>query len=230
MNSATGVQPRSHAGWAPAPGAALEQDLLCHDQHLDHRFASACRSPRTGPGTALHAFGNKSTRSKIADPLCEPRGADHRASPFHGGGDVQDAPSQKQNIFSGALAQRLLNWCYRIDNNMAEIREVTAVPVHPHRQTPPTKSLGLSQATYRPFLRQILEEVFHPERLECPDIEHMSGGLTDLLKTGFSMFMKVSRPHPSDNPLLVLFLVGGVTPSELRLIKEIVTTHKPGTQ
>ncbi|XP_042339210.1 sec1 family domain-containing protein 2 [Plectropomus leopardus] len=93
-----------------------------------------------------------------------------------------------------------------------------------------TASDGVHQATYRPFLRQILEEVFHPDRLECPDIEHMSGGLTDLLKTGFSMFMKVSRPHPSDNPLLFLFLVGGVTPSELRLIKEVVTTHKPGTQ
>lgn len=93
-----------------------------------------------------------------------------------------------------------------------------------------TASDGVHQATYRPFLRQILEEVFHPDRHECPDIEHMSGGLTDLLKTGFSMFMKVSRPHPSDNPLLFLFLVGGVTPSELRLIKEIVTTHKPGTQ
>ncbi|XP_028260262.1 sec1 family domain-containing protein 2 isoform X2 [Parambassis ranga] len=93
-----------------------------------------------------------------------------------------------------------------------------------------TASDGVHQATYRPFLRQILEEVFHPDHLECPDIEHMSGGLTDLLKTGFSMFMKVSRPHPSDNPLLFLFLVGGVTPSELRLIKEMVTTHKPGTQ
>uniref|UniRef100_A0AAQ5XMV6 Sec1 family domain containing 2 n=1 Tax=Amphiprion ocellaris TaxID=80972 RepID=A0AAQ5XMV6_AMPOC len=54
-----------------------------------------------------------------------------------------------------------------------------------------TASDGVHQATYRPFLRQILEEVFHPDRLECPDIEHMSGGLTDLLKTGFSMFMKV---------------------------------------
>lgn len=53
------------------------------------------------------------------------------------------------------------------------------------------------QATYRPFLRQILEEVFHPDRLECPDIEHMSGGLTDLLKTGFSMFMKVRHRSPS---------------------------------
>ncbi|KAK2835872.1 hypothetical protein Q5P01_016356 [Channa striata] len=93
-----------------------------------------------------------------------------------------------------------------------------------------TASDGVHQATYRPFLRQILEEVFHPDRHESPDIEHMSGGLTDLLKTGFSMFMKVSRPHPSDNPLILLFLVGGVTPSELRLIKDTVTAHKPGMQ
>ncbi|KAM6963218.1 sec1 family domain-containing protein 2 [Aplochiton taeniatus] len=89
---------------------------------------------------------------------------------------------------------------------------------------------GVHQARYRPFLKQVLEEVFDPDRAECPDIEHMSGGLTDLLKTGFSMFMKVSRPHPGDHPLLFLFLVGGVTPSELRLIREVVAAHKPGTQ
>ncbi|XP_030627542.1 sec1 family domain-containing protein 2 [Chanos chanos] len=89
---------------------------------------------------------------------------------------------------------------------------------------------GVHQATYCPFLKQVLEEIFRPDRLECPDIEHTSAGLTDLLKTGFSMFMKVSRPHPSDHPLLFLFVVGGVTPSELRLIREVVTTHKAGTQ
>uniref|UniRef100_A0A3B4BYB6 Sec1 family domain containing 2 n=1 Tax=Pygocentrus nattereri TaxID=42514 RepID=A0A3B4BYB6_PYGNA len=50
---------------------------------------------------------------------------------------------------------------------------------------------GVHQATYRPFLKQVLEEIFNPNRPECPDIEHTSGGLTDLLKTGFSMFMKV---------------------------------------
>uniref|UniRef100_A0A4W5Q2B2 Sec1 family domain containing 2 n=1 Tax=Hucho hucho TaxID=62062 RepID=A0A4W5Q2B2_9TELE len=88
----------------------------------------------------------------------------------------------------------------------------------------------LLQAMYRPFLRQVLEEIFHPDRPESPDIEHMSGSLTDMLKTGFSMFMKVSRPHPSDHALLFLFLVGGVTPSELRLIREVVSAHKPGTQ
>ncbi|CAN9501002.1 unnamed protein product [Ophioblennius macclurei] len=89
---------------------------------------------------------------------------------------------------------------------------------------------GVHQATYRPLLKQILDEIFHPDRRECPDMEHMSGGLTDLLKTGFSMFMKVNRPHPADNPLLILFVVGGVTPSELRLIKETVAAHKQGPQ
>ncbi|XP_064190030.1 sec1 family domain-containing protein 2 isoform X1 [Anguilla rostrata] len=89
---------------------------------------------------------------------------------------------------------------------------------------------GVHQATYRPLLKLVLEEIFHPDRRDCPDIEHMSAGLTDLLKTGFSMFMKVSRPHPSDHAPLLLFLVGGVTPSELRLVRETVSAHKPSTQ
>ncbi|XP_017311734.1 sec1 family domain-containing protein 2 [Ictalurus punctatus] len=89
---------------------------------------------------------------------------------------------------------------------------------------------GAHQAAYRPFVKQVLEEIFNPSRTECPDIEHASGGLTDLLKTGFSMFMKVNRPHPSDYSLLLLFMVGGVTASEIRLIREVVSTHKAGTQ
>lgn len=89
---------------------------------------------------------------------------------------------------------------------------------------------GAHQAAYRPFVKQVLEEIFNPSRTECPDIEHASGGLTDLLKTGFSMFMKVNRPHPSDHSLLLLFMVGGVTASEIRLIREVVSTHKAGTQ
>ncbi|TSN30189.1 Sec1 family domain-containing protein 2 [Bagarius yarrelli] len=89
---------------------------------------------------------------------------------------------------------------------------------------------GAHQATYRPFIKQVLEVIFSPNRPECPDIEHASGRLTDLLKTGFSMFMKVNRPHPSDHPFVFLVMVGGVTASELRLIRDIVSTHKAGTQ
>lgn len=86
------------------------------------------------------------------------------------------------------------------------------------------------QASYKPLLKQIVEEIFNPEKPDPVDIEHMSSGLTDLLKTGFSMFMKVSRPHPSDHPLLILFVVGGITVSEAKMIKDLVPSLKPGTQ
>ncbi|CAO2639656.1 Sec1 family domain-containing protein 2, partial [Lemmus lemmus] len=86
------------------------------------------------------------------------------------------------------------------------------------------------QASYKPLLKQVVEEIFNPEKPDPVDIEHTSSGLTDLLKTGFSMFMKVSRPHPSDHPLLILFVVGGVTVSEAKMVKDLVASLKPGTQ
>ncbi|XP_075400460.1 sec1 family domain-containing protein 2 [Tenrec ecaudatus] len=86
------------------------------------------------------------------------------------------------------------------------------------------------QASYKPLLKQIVEEIFNPEKPDPIDIEHMSSGLTDLLKTGISMFMKVSRPHPSDHPLLILFVVGGITVSEAKMVKDLVPSLKPGAQ
>ncbi|NXX88089.1 SCFD2 protein, partial [Centropus bengalensis] len=85
-------------------------------------------------------------------------------------------------------------------------------------------------ASYKPLLKQVVEEICNPERPDPVDIEHMSSGLTDLLKTGFSMFMKVNRPHPGDHPLLIIFMVGGVTVSEVKMVKDLVATRKPGTQ
>ncbi|NXJ62957.1 SCFD2 protein, partial [Rostratula benghalensis] len=85
-------------------------------------------------------------------------------------------------------------------------------------------------ASYKPLLKQVVEEICNPDRPDPVDIEHMSSGLTDLLKTGFSMFMKVNRPHPGDHPLLIIFMVGGVTVSEVKMVKDLVATRKPGTQ
>ncbi|KAJ7395143.1 sec1 family domain-containing protein 2 [Pitangus sulphuratus] len=86
------------------------------------------------------------------------------------------------------------------------------------------------RASYKPLLKQVVEEICNPDRLDPVDIEHMSSGLTDLLKTGFSMFMKVNRPHPGDHPLLIIFMVGGVSVSEVKMVKDLVATRKPGTQ
>ncbi|KAE8629566.1 hypothetical protein XENTR_v10000528 [Xenopus tropicalis] len=89
---------------------------------------------------------------------------------------------------------------------------------------------NVQQASYKPLLKQVVEEIFQPSHAEPLDIEHMSSGLTDLLKTGISMFMKVSRPHPGDSSLLILFVIGGITVSEVRMVKDLVATLKPGVQ
>lgn len=57
-------------------------------------------------------------------------------------------------------------------------------------------------------------------------------GLADLNMFGgcFSLFMNVSKPRPNDHPLLVLFIVGGVTCSEVHQIREALAAYHPNTQ
>lgn len=38
--------------------------------------------------------------------------------------------------------------------------------------------------------------------------------------------MSSARPRPSHHPLLILFVVGGVTCAEVRQIQDIVASHK----
>ncbi|NXY16745.1 SCFD2 protein, partial [Atrichornis clamosus] len=94
----------------------------------------------------------------------------------------------------------------------------------------PGSNTHQASASYKPLLKQVVEEICNPDRPDPVDIEHVSSGLTDLLKTGFSMFMKVNRPHPGDHPLLIIFMVGGVSISEVKMVKDLVATRKPGTQ
>ncbi|NXU35562.1 SCFD2 protein, partial [Drymodes brunneopygia] len=94
----------------------------------------------------------------------------------------------------------------------------------------PGSNTHQASASYKPLLKQVVEEICNPDRPDPVDIEHISSGLTDLLKTGFSMFMKVNRPHPGDHPLLIIFMVGGVSVSEVKIVKDLVAARKPGTQ
>ncbi|XP_069600580.1 sec1 family domain-containing protein 2 isoform X1 [Ranitomeya imitator] len=118
-----------------------------------------------------------------------------------------------------------------VDKVFASLRDLTRIRSHLKLfSSVHVPGSNIQQASYKPLLKQIVEEIFHPDHAEPTDIEHMSSGLTDLLKTGFSMFMKVSRPHPGDSSLLMLFVIGGVTVSEVRMVKDLVSTLKPGIQ
>ncbi|XP_022085168.1 sec1 family domain-containing protein 2-like isoform X2 [Acanthaster planci] len=88
----------------------------------------------------------------------------------------------------------------------------------------------VAPASYNPFFKQVLDGIFSPNKSELPDIEYKSTGLRDLIKTGFRFFVNVSKPRPSDHPLLIVFVLGGVTCSEVRTIKETVASHSPNTQ
>lgn len=53
---------------------------------------------------------------------------------------------------------------------------------------------------------------------------------TEQLQIMLSFILQVNRPHPGDHPLLIIFMVGGVTVSEVKMVKDLVATRKPGTQ
>jgi len=86
-----------------------------------------------------------------------------------------------------------------------------------------------SVATIRPLLKQVAQEIFSGQN-EIVDIHYKSTGFRDLLKSGFGLFMNVSKPRASDHPLLIVFVVGGITSTELRHIKESLAARKTDTQ
>ncbi|NWY75981.1 SCFD2 protein, partial [Erithacus rubecula] len=120
-----------------------------------------------------------------------------------------------------------------VDGIFRCLRDIARVRMHMkqfHSIHNPGSNTHQASASYKPLLKQVVEEICNPDRPDPVDIEHISSGLTDLLKTGFSMFMKVNRPHPGDHPLLIIFMVGGVSVSEVKMVKDLVAARKPGTQ
>ncbi|XP_064616933.1 sec1 family domain-containing protein 2-like [Liolophura sinensis] len=89
---------------------------------------------------------------------------------------------------------------------------------------------AVSPTVFTPLLKLITEDIFNPQKPDLVDIEYKSSGFKDLLKTGFGFFMNVRKPRPSDHPLLVIFVVGGVTSTEVKQIRDVVSSHKSTTQ
>ena len=44
------------------------------------------------------------------------------------------------------------------------------------------------------------------------------------------LFRSVAKPRPCDHPLMMLFIVGGITTSEVKQIRDTVNLYKPDTQ
>ena len=44
------------------------------------------------------------------------------------------------------------------------------------------------------------------------------------------LFMNVSKPRPNDHPVLIVFVIGGTTSTEMRQIREAVSASKSNVQ
>nr|CAD7416844.1 unnamed protein product [Timema poppensis] len=94
------------------------------------------------------------------------------------------------------------------------------------------ESRGSSQpAVHTGLLRQLVADLLDPARPELPDLSCKSAGLKELLKTGFrwapdsvdNLLLNMPRQqHPLDHPMVVIFVVGGITAQEVRHIQEAV--------
>lgn len=87
-----------------------------------------------------------------------------------------------------------------------------------------------SQANLQPILKQIVEDIVDPNRPELVDVVHKAFGFGEMLKSGFGLFRTVSKPRPSDHSLLIVFVIGGVTTTEVRQIRDIVSAAKSNIQ
>ncbi|XP_069689457.1 sec1 family domain-containing protein 2-like isoform X1 [Periplaneta americana] len=84
---------------------------------------------------------------------------------------------------------------------------------------------------YHSLLHQLMADVLDPARPDLPDLTCKSSGLKDLLKSGFGLLLNRPRQqHPLDNPQLIVFILGGITAQEVKLIQEMVITSGQETQ
>lgn len=84
---------------------------------------------------------------------------------------------------------------------------------------------------YHSLLHQLMADVLDPDCPDLPDLTCKSTGLKDFLKSGFSLLLNRPRQqHPLDNPQLILFILGGITAHEVKLIQDMVISSGQQTQ
>ncbi|XP_075263278.1 sec1 family domain-containing protein 2-like isoform X2 [Convolutriloba macropyga] len=81
---------------------------------------------------------------------------------------------------------------------------------------------------YKPLVEQIAEDIFRNDPNKVPNDIVCAAAVTNfksLIKTGFSYFMPVSKPRPSDYPNIIFFIIGGITPAEVKIIKDTALAY-----
>ena len=80
---------------------------------------------------------------------------------------------------------------------------------------------------YRPLLQQVADAVFENDPTRPLNDLHYStaSSIKGLIKSGFSYFMPVSKPRPAECTTVIFFVIGGISPAEVKLVKESATKY-----
>ncbi|XP_060064250.1 sec1 family domain-containing protein 2-like [Ylistrum balloti] len=118
-----------------------------------------------------------------------------------------------------------------LDDMFDKLKAVSTARQHlKHMSCVVEPSTTLSPAKGKPLLKQLMDLTFDSTKGDVQDIEYISSGFTDLLKSGFGLFRTVAKPKPSDNKMLIVFVLGGITATEAKMIRETVASHHSDTQ
>eukprot|EP00088_Acartia_fossae_P018825 TRINITY_DN2090_c0_g1_i11.p1 TRINITY_DN2090_c0_g1~~TRINITY_DN2090_c0_g1_i11.p1 ORF type:complete len:664 (-),score=86.37 TRINITY_DN2090_c0_g1_i11:243-2234(-) len=70
---------------------------------------------------------------------------------------------------------------------------------------------------YNGFISQLLTDIYHPNRIDVPDLHYHAGGLGAILRSGLGWLGAANtKQHPRQNPWVLVFVLGGVTPLEIK--------------
>lgn len=77
---------------------------------------------------------------------------------------------------------------------------------------------------YQGVLEQLLEDLYHERRPEVASLHHHSGGLWGSVKSGLGWLGgAAAKQHPRQNPWVLVFVLGGISPGEIKQLQGIVS-------
>eukprot|EP00794_Sanderia_malayensis_P016691 gene16691-18385_t len=126
-------------------------------------------------------------------------------------------PSERQVRLKIADIFERLNGIAKARNEQKQIRSLLS-----------KSSTG--EMKYDSLLSQLMAMIYDPCKPDLIDVEFRSHGLKDFFKTGFGLFMNVTKPRPDEHNLLYLFVVGGITFNEVCQVRKIVKKLNPSAQ
>ncbi|XP_012287131.1 sec1 family domain-containing protein 2 isoform X2 [Orussus abietinus] len=108
------------------------------------------------------------------------------------------------------IAQRIIDTLHAIAQQRASLENYRCLITKPSAQ---------ELAQYTGLLECLIRDLLHPNRPEIPDLQQKA---SSFMSTGFNLFRKgKTKRHPGDNPLIIIYVVGGVTADEARIINDI---------